>query len=229
MSGQDALATVFIRNAFYKRLYYLALGILALSIVVIVVLLFMISYLAKYSSPPVYFATDEIGRLLPITPVEVPNMKTEDVATWATTAVEAAYSYDYVNYRAQLQNAEKYFTAYGWRNYMNALQSSNNLVALRENKMIIIAKAVARPELLTEGLLSGAYAWRFKIPLLVTYSRPPFDGTVQFSNALEVTLIVQRQPVLQSYQGLGVLQMIGTFAAAPTNNAPATISNVPTG
>src|SRR5207249_4213020 len=111
----------------------------------------------------------------------IPNMSTENVTAWTVNAVQCAYSYDYINYREQLQAAEKYFTNYGWSKYMDALANSNNLRALTNRKEVILAQAISTPKLLGQGMLAGAFAWKFEMPLLVIYSLPPYDGSNQFS------------------------------------------------
>jgi len=216
MDKHDALAAVIQRNVFYKRLHYLALAALLLALIVIVMLGFLLAYFRSSSAPPLYFSTDKVGRIIEAVPVSQPNMREEDVAKWAIDAVEAAYSMDYVNYRSQLQSAQKYFTNYGWSKYMNALRESNNLIALKRRKMIVSAKVAYQPKLLTRGRISGAYAWKYKMSLLVTYMVPPYDSNdrnSQYTNPLEVDIIVQRQSEQQSYKGLGVLQLIGKIAA----------------
>lgn len=213
MEPKDALVLIFSRNVFYKRLHYLVLAALSLSILVVFMLTWILVYLLKNPARPLYFPADEVGRLIQIVPVSVPNMSTENVTAWAVEAVEAAFSYDYINYHQQFQSVEKYFTSYGWAKYMNALTLSNNLRALTERKQVVIAQVISPPKILGQGTLSGAYAWKFQMPLLVTYSTPPYDGTSQYSNALIVTAIVQRQPVLQGYKGLGIVQIISTFAS----------------
>ena len=212
MENQDAMVLIFARNAFYRRLYQLALGAFALSLIVIGLLTWMLIYIVRNPSKPIYFATDPVSRLIEMIPLTQPNMTLEEVTAWAQAGVEAAYSYDYVNFRAELQNAQKYFTSYGWHNYMKALESSNNLVALTQRKIIVTARAIEPPTLLRQGVLSGAYAYRFQVPVLVTYSLPPYDSKSKFSNALQVNVLVQRQPILQSYKGLGILQIIGSVA-----------------
>jgi hypothetical protein len=62
--------------------------------------------------------------------------------------------------------------------------------------------------------------------LLVTYLQPPtYDDATKFSNSLIVTSVVQRQPVLQGYRGLGIVYMVGEWA---TSQAPAQISGTST-
>lgn len=217
MNPRDALALVFARNAFYRRMHFLALGALGFCLIAIGILITTLVYLVSNPAQPIYFAADEVGRLVQIIPVNTPNMSNADVSAWAQEAAQAAYSYDYINYRAQIQNAEKYFTTYGWSKYMSALTLSGNLRALTARKQIILAQAIAPPKIIGEGLLGGAYAWKFQMPMLVTYSMPPYDGSSQFSNALVVTMIVQRQEILKGYKGLGVVQLISQLADGSTD------------
>jgi hypothetical protein len=224
----DGLVVVFERNQFYRRQYLLALSAFGLMLAVIGVLIYILIYLTRHPVHPLYFATDNVGRLISVVPASQPNMTNEEVVAWTIAAVQAAYSYDYVNYHSQLQDAQKYFTAYGWGKFMGALTASNNLVALKERKMIVSAAVVDKPTLVTEGILGGSYAWKFKMPLLATFWVPPYDDKSRFSNALEVSVIVQRQPVFQSNKGLGIVQIIAS-EAAPVNSAPQDISSTSTG
>lgn len=225
MQTNDALVMMFKRNSFYRRQYFLALGAFALSLAVIVALIFILAYLMRHPTRPLYFATDNIGRLIRVTPVTVPNMSQQDVVAWTVEAVQNIYSYDYVNYRRDLQDSQKYFTNYGWGKYMSALALSTNLIGLKERKQIVIAQVVGDPKLVTEGILGGAYAWKFEMPVLVTYWEPPYDDKSKFYNPLTVSIIVQRQEILKSYKGLGIVQLI---AALQASSQPQQLSNAPT-
>lgn len=225
MAGQevrdDALMMIYLRNQFYKKKYYLAIGVYLLSLIVVGVLVSVVIYLVKNPTSPLYFITDPVSRLVQDVPVESPNMTTDEVANWTVEAIEAAYSYDFVNYRTQLQSAQRYFTDYGWYTYMNGLKASNNLLALSQRKFVIIAKVVEKPKLIVEGVLAGKYAWKFQLPMLVTYLAPPFDSKSSFQNPLMLTVVVQRQSILTSYRGLGIVQMIGNLVFTPTQNLAA--------
>lgn len=208
----DALERIFLRNIFYRKKYHFALVVYSLSLGVIIVLAGMLYYLIKHPEHPLYFATDGVGRLVQDIVTQQPNMSLADVERWTIEAVEKSYSYDFVNYRSELQNAQKYFTQYGWRNYMRSLEASNNLLALTRRKMVVVAKVTAAPTLLTQGSLGGSYAWKFQMPLLVTYLTPPYSNESKYTNPLLITVIVQRQNILTSYKGLGVVQLIGALA-----------------
>ena len=168
-----------------------------------------------------------MSRLIHIVPVQQQNMTIQDLFAWAIEAVQSVRSYDYMNYRSQLQNAQKYFTAYGWQTYREAFNAANNLPGVIADKSIILAKVVGQPKIIVEGPLSGAYAWKLQVPVLVTTWKPPYDDNSKFSNALIDTIIIQRQPILQSYKGLGIVQLYEQ-AAASAPNQPQEISGTST-
>lgn len=228
MNNDDALLMIFERNYFYRRQYLLALGAFGMALLVLVVLFFVLIYVVRNPTAPLYFATDNVGRLIKVVPVTQPNMSTEDMTQWAIHAVEKTYSYDYVNYRRQLQSAQKYFTTYGWTKYMSALKTSNNLIALTNRKLVIRAKVVGPPKLIVAGLLGGSYAWKFEMPVLVTNWLPPYDVQSKFTNALTVTVIVQRMPILQSSDGVGIVQLVAGMATAPQASG-SSMSSAPSG
>jgi intracellular multiplication protein IcmL len=229
MATNDAMELVFARNIFYRRMHFMVLGAFALSLVLIAILTVTFFYIKNYPYHPYYFAADNKSRLLQIIPVNTPNMTMDDAVKWTTKAVEAAFTYDYVNFHEQLQNAQKYFTSYGWTQYMNALTASNNLVGVEQRKLIGSATVIPPVKVVNSGILQGAWAWAFQMPVLITYTKP--DNTA-FSNAYVVSVIVQRQPVLEGEgtTGLGIVQLVATEATMPgNNNAPQQISNTPGG
>jgi hypothetical protein len=218
----DALIMVAIRNDFYRRKFHIVLGVFLFGLVAIAVLATMLTYIVKHPPKPLYFATDDAGRFIMDIPLTQPNMPPADVSAWVVKAVESAYSYDFMNYHAQLQDAQKYFTDYGWRQYMKGLEASNNLLALTTRKQVAMAHVIGEPKLLVQGGIGKAqiYGWKFQMKLLATYLMPPmYDDKNKFSNPLIVTVIVERQNILSSYMGLGIVQMVGELAQSTTPTA----------
>lgn len=213
---QNAEQWVYERNAFYKHKYRFILSVYVLSWIAILILASILVYLIRHPTQPIYFAADRVSRLVQDVPLSQPNMPIEDVKKWAVEAVQSAYSYDFMNYRLQLQNAQKYFSPFGWQSYMSSLRVSNNLVAVNDRKMVVIAAAVSDPKLIVQGLLGKAYAWKFEIPMLVTYLLPPYNDQSRFQNPLVVTVVIQRQGILESYHGLGIVQLIGNLVFTPS-------------
>lgn len=212
----DALVLVQLRNAFYKKKFHLILGIYALSLLVIGILISILIYLYSSQAKPSYFVADEVGRLIKDIPLGELNMSTDDLLSWTVAAVESANSFDFVNYRQQLQSAQKYFMDSSWATYMKELTISDNLLALKNRRWVFVAKVIAKPMLLTEGILGGMRAFKFQMPVLVTYLKPPFyDDKTSTSNAFIVTVIVIRRNLLESYKGLAIYSMV--IANAPEN------------
>ncbi len=203
----DPIVLVYLRNEFYKKKFYALLAIFMLNLFAIGILAGMLTYLVKNPPHPLYFVADNVARLVKEIPVQDPNLSIEEVTAWAAEAVQLAYTYDYVNYRSQLQNAQKYFTDFGWRSYMNGLSKSNNLVALTKRSLIQIATIVQRPQLVVQGHMGTVYAYQFKVPVLMTYWYPPYDDKAKIFNPLLVTVTIQRRNLFESYKGLGVAQM----------------------
>jgi intracellular multiplication protein IcmL len=211
----DALVLIYTRNFFYKRKYQTILALAALCLIVIFVLIGLLINLIKDPPHPLYFVTDNAGRLIRDIPVQQPNMSDQDVAAIVKEAVVAAYSYDFMNYRGQLQAAQKYFTDWGWKSYMKGLDQSDNLLGLTQHKWVVKAEIVGEPKLVGAGPLGAAkiYAWKFEMPVLVSYYQPPnYDEKTKTQNPLMVSVIIQREDILSSYQGLGIAQIIATFA-----------------
>lgn len=217
----DALTMVFLRNDFYKKKFHFVMGFLVLVLIGIATLVCMLVYLIKSPPHPLYFVADPVGRLLPEVPVSEQIMTVDEVTAWTIEAVQAAYTFSYTNYRAELQSAEKYFTSYGWHSYMDSLAKSNNLVALTTRKWIQIGTVVERPQLEVQGHMGSAYAYKFTMPLLVTYWQPPYDDKSKLYNPLKITVTVVRRNMLESYKGLGITQM---NAELITSSAPQTLA-----
>lgn len=212
----DALMLVQLRNAFYKKKFHFILGIYALSLIIIAILISIVIFIKTTEAQPRYFVADEMGRLIKDIPLSDLNMSSDELLQWTVNAVEAANSFDFINYRRQLQDAQKYFMDESWATYMKELTISDNLLALKYRRWVFVAKVVEKPTLITEGILSGVRAFKFQMPLLVTYLKPPsYDIKSSASNAFVVTVIVLRRNLLESYKGLAIYSMV-------ISNAPET-------
>ncbi len=211
--NHDALVAIYLRNSFYRKKCFIALGLWLLSLIAIIFLVSIALYLIRNPTEPVYFPADRAGRLIAEIPLNRANMSTEAVTAWTANALQRAWSYDFVNYRAQLQSAQQYFTEAGWREYIKALESSNNLLGLTGRKMIAIAKLAGPLVLERQGLMSnGVMAWKFRARVLMEYLLPPYNERSRFANPLNVTVVVRRQDVLQNSDGLGIVQLNASVA-----------------
>ncbi len=207
--SDDTLKTVMMRNDFYRDGQHRLFLILVLSIAVNMILSGLLFYMISHPPMPKYFATSINGRITPLTPMNEPNQSDSSILQWANQAAIAAFSYNFVNYRAELQSASGYFTADGWENFLSALKDSNNLASVRAKKLVVSAVATSAPVFLQKGLVNGRYSWRVQMPVLVTY-----QSASEFTQQnLTVTMLVTRVSTLNSPRGIGIAQ----FISAPSS------------
>ena len=202
--ANDGLVAVSARNNFYKDGQHKLILALLISFAVNVVSLVLLIYMITHPPAPRYFATSINGRITPLFPLEEPNQSDAAVLQWAAQAATAAFTYNFVNYRTELQASSGFFTSEGWTQFLTALQSSNNLDAVKAKKLIVSAVVTRAPIILQKGLLNGRYSWRIQMPVLVTY-----QSASEFSQQDNiVTILVTRVSTLNSPRGIGIAQFV---------------------
>ncbi|MDI9817883.1 MULTISPECIES: type IVB secretion system apparatus protein IcmL/DotI [unclassified Legionella] len=202
--AEDALTTVATRNAFYRDGQRKIMVILLISILMNILLASLLAYLLTHPPAPKYFATSINGRITPLFPLNEPNQSDSAILQWANQAAIAAFTYNFVNYRQELQASSGFFTSEGWSQFLNALQQSNNLDAVRAKKLIVSAVATRAPIILQKGILNGRYSWRVQMPILVTY-----QSASEFSQQNNVvTMLITRVSTLNSPRGIGISQFV---------------------
>lgn len=211
--AEDALTVVALRNQFYKDSQRKVILALLIAIVVNIVLVSMLVYMITHPPAPKYFATTINGRITPLFPLNEPNQSDSAVLQWANQAAIAAFTYNFVNYRDELQASSGFFTADGWDQFLNALQSSNNLDAVKAKKLIVSAVATRAPIILQKGVLNGSFSWRVQMPILVTYQSA--SEFTQQNNV--VTMLITRVSTLNSPRGIGISQFVVGPASGGVN------------
>lgn len=202
--AEDALTVVALRNQFYKDGQRKTILALLIAIAVNLVLTALLIYIITHRPPPTYFATSVNGRITPLFPLDQPNQSDSAVLQWANQAAIASFTYNFVNYRDELQASSGFFTAEGWDQFLNALQQSNNLDAVKAKKLIVSAVATRAPVILQKGILNGSYSWRVQMPILVTYQSA--SEFTQQNNV--VSMLITRVSTLNSPRGIGIAQFV---------------------
>ncbi|HBD7145410.1 TPA: type IVB secretion system apparatus protein IcmL/DotI [Legionella pneumophila] len=202
--AEDALTVVALRNKFYKDSQRKVILALLIAIVVNVVLASLVVYMITHPPAPKYFATSINGRITPLFPLDEPNQSDSAVLQWANQAAIAAFTYNFVDYRDELQASSGFFTAEGWDQFLGALEQSNNLDAVKAKKLVVSAVATRAPIILQKGVLNGRYSWRVQMPILVTYQSA--SEFTQQNNV--VTMLITRVSTLNSPRGIGISQFV---------------------
>lgn len=205
-----ALELIRLRNNFYRDNYRKVVGALLIALFAIIALSGAVVYLVMNRPAPTYFAATDSGKIIPMVPLGRPMLSNKAVIRWASNAAVSAYTFNFLNYREQLQNASQYFTASAWKGYLNKLKSSGNLDAVLKRKLIVTAVPAGAPVVVNQGQLDGRYAWRIQMPMLATYQS---SSQTKYSNPLLVTILVVRVSTTTNPEGVSIAQV--NYAPAP--------------
>ncbi len=200
MLDQDALEVVRLRNNFYRDGYRRVLSALLIMAMVNIIMAFILVYIVMHPSKPQYFATTRDGKVIPLHSLSDPVVSTSELLQWAATAATAANTYNFVNYRKELQAASEYFTPTGWKEYQDALKSSRNLETVTAKKLTVNAVATGAPIVVDQGLVNGRYKWKIQLPILITYE----SSSTNISQPSLVTMLVTRVPTLETPKGIAI-------------------------
>jgi len=203
---QTSLKLITTRNKFYQDSVHRLFIIFVLSFMLNVIGIYYIYYVYTHPPKPVYFPTSSTGRITPLIPLDKPNLEDQEIKQWANLAIIAAWSYNYVNYRSELEAASEFFTSDGWNTFIGALKSSNNLQAIIDNKFVVSAMATEAPVIEEKGVVNGLYSWRLTMPIMVTYQ----SSALYSQSALNINILISRQSTLNTPKGIGIAQFVST-------------------
>ncbi len=199
------LGRVVVRNEFYRDGYRNLLRLSLIQGIIILGLLGAMYYVISVHQPENrYFATTEDGRLVPMVPLNEPNLSTPALMSWVAQASTEVMTFSFNDYRRRLQEASRNFTRRGWESFTAALQQSRIIEMVEANQQVVTAAPSGAPLLNSEGLVAGRYQWVVQLPMVLTYQ----SGTKTKSDRLLVTVVVVRVPRLESPNGVGIEQWI---------------------
>ena len=202
--AEPAYRAVALRNEFYRDSYRRVMIALMLSLLINFGLGALLFYMISNPPTPKYFATSINGRITPLFPLAKPNQSDSAVLQWANQAAVAAYTYNFVNYRSELQAASIFFTPKGWRQFLRSIKASRNLEAVKAKKLVVSAVATQAPVILEKRLLNGRYTWRVQMPMTVTFQ----SASERRQENYIVTMLITRISTLNSPRGIGISQFV---------------------
>jgi intracellular multiplication protein IcmL len=200
----EAVASVLAREAYTRERHVFLVRMIVAQAAVILALVATVWFLATRPPQNHYFLTDNEGKIKEITSLDRPVNTLPEVTNWLSSAVTQAYTFSFANYQAELSAARVSFTPNGWKGFEKALKDSGNLKAVIENKYVSTAVPTGAAILISQGIVDGRYAYKFQLPILVTYQ----SAVQRTTQNLMVTVIVVRQPETEAPRGLGIAQLI---------------------
>ena len=195
-----ALRDDFYRDGFGKILISLA------SVSVAIILLIAASVYLYLTKPvPVTFLVDKEWRVQKPVALDQPYLLSADLLQWVSNALANSFVYDFDHYDEQLKSASRYFTADGWKVFLNQLNIYANYNNVQKNKIFVNSAPTGAPFILRQGLLPGRrYAWWIQIPLLISYA----GYNQSSSDNVTLQVLVVRVPTLNNLMGVGIDNVI---------------------
>jgi len=204
--AEDTLELVRLRNNFYRDNYRRAMIVLLCSMVINFCLGAGVYYLYFSKPQPIYFATNENGSLLQMIPLDQPYVDDDQLLRWAVEACTAAYSFNFLDYRNNLQQARKYFTEAGFASYVQALERSGNLATVETKRLVVKAYLTDNPVIISRGKLGGQerYVWQVEVPMVVRY----VSAGTEIKQPVLIKLLIGRVSTLDSVSGVAIAQFV---------------------
>lgn len=196
----EELQVVRLRNDFYSDGLYKVLIAGGMIIAAIGLLIAISVYLFTEKPHPVTFAADNDWRILAPVPLDKPYLETPDLIQWVSNAIPAMFSYDFINYDAQLKSMNQYFTSDGWKKFLDLVGNYANHDNIFNQKLFVNASAAGAPFVLNQGLLQGRYAWWVQMPITVSYS----NYQKASSQSLNIQALVVRISTVDNLYGVAI-------------------------
>lgn len=197
---------VLLRNHYYYDSYRRIMVIFLCLLILVITLTAAAFYERSKLPPPVYFATTNLGTPIQLLKLKESNVQPAALIEWAVEAATAAYTFNFVNYRKAFQDARSYFTKKGYDNFIQALKDSNNMIAVKDRKLVVSARINGEASILKDSnsdpnfRTEGAYTWQVEVPMILTYE----SATEKFVQNIILTMVITRVSMLESIEGLGI-------------------------
>lgn len=165
-----------------------------LQIVLVVILMWQVMH--PYVPP--YQAISPKGDKLPLVAHTDPSMLPGVLLRWAGLAAVAAYTFDFVSYRQQTEQARQWFTPSGWQDYQRSLTELLKTITQRQ---LFVNSVVSAPPVIARTDESG---WDIQLPFMVTYQSSENSSQKPFL----IKMRIVRVPTSQNPSGLGVAEFV---------------------
>lgn len=155
-------------NEFYRLHYQKIILALIVMICVLILMVSLVLYQLLTRPLPRFVASTPKNKILAILPNDEPSLLSTTLIQWASKAAVSAYTFDFVNYNAQIAAVRPYFTDAGWADYQASI--SGLLQTIAANQLFVYGVVSEPPVISNQGDVSSrGYVWRVQMPFLVTY------------------------------------------------------------
>jgi intracellular multiplication protein IcmL len=190
-------------NAFYRESYQLVIYVLIAFMIITIFMAFLVLYQVTHRPLPTFTAITPDAKRLELSASYEPNLLPTTLTKWARKAAVASYTFDFVNYKQQLELARPFYTINGWNGFENSVLPLLNTIT--QNQIIVNGVVLKPPVISNQGDYPGqGYTWRIQIPFLVIYQAAESSTR----NNYTVILSIVRVPTHINPAGIGIDQFI---------------------
>ena len=201
-----------------SRLHY-AVRILTIVAVSVAILAFGAFALTGRDTQFRYILTSTEGVVIPIEPLSKATKDQAFVIDWAVDSTTRLYTFDFLNYRTQFQEAKRNLTANGWKTFETSLKESGNFQSVIGYNYVATAVPAGPGKVTKEGdvalVIDGRnqirHAWKVEFPMIISYRSSMIgkDGKPLLSEQnLKMSVTVTRVPEWENPIGLGIRAIV---------------------
>ncbi|MCF6767119.1 type IVB secretion system apparatus protein IcmL/DotI [Thiotrichales bacterium 19S11-10] len=200
--SDDVLTQIIKRNDFYKNNFRRLVTILLISCLLNVGLFvgLVLSFNAKPDNR--YFAVTNQGKLIQLESRSSAYITNDTVISWVSDVVPKLYALDFLNYRSQLNELNKYFTTHGWNSYSTAFKPA--LERLVSGQLVTRATLQNVPVISAKGTMNGSMAWKIQVPVMINYQK----GSKGQNSQIVLSLTVVQKKNAADGEALGISQIV---------------------
>jgi intracellular multiplication protein IcmL len=207
--AEEELHTVELQDGFYRDSFSKMILVIAAICTAIILLIGLSLYFFLAKPKPITFLVDREWRVQPAISLAQPYLATANLLQWVSDVLPLAFNYDFNHYNDQLKLVSKYFTADGWKIFLNQLNIYANYNNVQSYKLFVNGTPAGAPYILNQGLLSGRYGWWVQMQVTINYAglNPPPSKT------LTLQVLVVRVSTLNNLMGVGIDNVVVTSGA----------------
>ncbi len=204
LSNTKALKVVTLRNKFFYMGYRGSLLVFFVSLCMFILSLIFVYIFSTQPVAPLYIPIKENGSYIDLVRIDQPNKNDQEVADFVAKAVKKLYTRDYINYSDQLMDASIYFTPNGFNSFLDSVEASQSIAAMKQNEWVVSFTPRQAPILLEKKLNGNAYTWAFDFPGTITYN----GGKSGRKQNVTLKIIVTRVSIVDSPYGIGITTLV---------------------
>lgn len=196
---------VIAKNESLYSIYRKILGLVVIALIATALNIWSVMYFSAQKTPPRYIPVDVENRLIDLVPLNKANVSNGSASQLVLKAIKSVNTYDYINWKDQLQSAAVYFTPRGWSDYLTQFVATKTIDTVLAQRSIVNVEPTGSPTVVKSQVGSnGVYYWQIDVPVKVSYRShvDSLSGVMEQSGV--VTAYVIRVPTTQAPEGIAI-------------------------